>query len=82
MVQAVALIGFGEAGRSFVAGGLGATAAYDVDPAKRDGIGGHEVLRDALDGALALLSLVTADQALTAAQDAARLIDEAHFIST
>lgn len=71
----IVLIGFGEAGRSFVAGGMPATAAYDVDPNKRDGIAACTALGDALTGATVILSLVTADQALTAAQDAARLID-------
>lgn len=65
------LIGFGEAGRSFVAGGLDATAAYDTDPQKRDGIAAHDDLSSILKGASVVLSLVTADQALAAAREAA-----------
>lgn len=71
MAAKVVLIGFGEAGRSFAAGGLSAAAAYDIDPNKRDGIAaGHRSLR-VLDGAPVVLSLVTADQALLAAKAAA-----------
>jgi len=68
----IVLIGFGEAARSFVAGRLPATAAFDCDPHKRNGIASHEELIDAIAGARVVLSLVTADQALAAAQDAAR----------
>ena len=68
----VVLIGFGEAGRSFFAGGLSAVAAYDIDPDKRDGIAAGHDIADILYGATVVLSLVTADQALAAAQDAAR----------
>jgi 3-hydroxyisobutyrate dehydrogenase-like beta-hydroxyacid dehydrogenase len=71
MVARVVLIGFGEAGRSFVAGGLGAAAAYDIDPSKRDSLAAHDTMADVLSGADAVLSLVTADQALIAAADAA-----------
>ena len=67
----LSLIGFGEAARTFVADGLGAVAAYDVDPAKRDGLAAHSALGDVLDGSTAVLSLVTADQALIAAKQAA-----------
>jgi len=66
------IIGFGEAARGFVAGGLPATTAYDNDPLKRDGIAGHEQLGDAIAGTSVVFSLVTANQALAAAQDAAR----------
>ena len=74
MVQRITLIGFGEAGRSFVAGGLGATVAYDIDPLKRDGIAAAANSQSALDGATVVLSLVTADQVIAAAQDAAQHI--------
>ena len=74
MVQRITLIGFGEAGRSFVADGLGATAAYDIDPLKRDGIAAAANSQSALDGATVVLSLVTADQVIAAAQDAAQHI--------
>lgn len=79
MVTKVVLIGFGEAGRSFVANGLGATAAYDIDPLKRDGIAVHKILRDVLDGGLVILSLVTADQALAAAQESAQHLTAGAF---
>ncbi|UVO53400.1 NAD(P)-dependent oxidoreductase [Sphingomonas sp. SUN039] len=74
MTFTVSLIGFGEAARTFVAGGLGATAAYDIDPAKREGIAARVTLADALAGATAVLSLVTADQALAAAKAAAPIM--------
>jgi 3-hydroxyisobutyrate dehydrogenase-like beta-hydroxyacid dehydrogenase len=67
----LSLVGFGEAARTFVADGLGAVAAYDIDPAKRDGLAAHSALGDVLDGSTAVLSLVTADQALIAAKQAA-----------
>lgn len=82
----VALIGFGEAGMAF-AGALRAdAAAYDIktdDPAEaaakradyaRFGIAGTGTLAEALAGAELILSLVTADQALVAAAEAAPLI--------
>ncbi len=71
MVAKVVLIGFGEAGRGFVAGGLRAAAAYDIDPAKRDGLAADADLVSVLEGAGAVLSLVTADQAPVAAAGAA-----------
>ncbi|WP_423603511.1 DUF1932 domain-containing protein [Sphingomonas sp. MS122] len=79
----VAFIGFGEAGRAFARAG---DAAFDLktgDPADRaakladydvGGVHGCETAREALDGAAAVLSLVTADQALVAAQDNAALL--------
>ncbi|MFZ4747012.1 MAG: DUF1932 domain-containing protein [Sphingomonas sp.] len=79
MASKVVLIGYGEAGRSFVAGGLGAMAAYDSDPAKRDGIAAEDDMVGVLNGADAVLSLVTADQALAAAQSAAPLLDADTF---
>jgi 3-hydroxyisobutyrate dehydrogenase-like beta-hydroxyacid dehydrogenase len=70
--QELVLIGFGEAARSFVAGGLDAIAAYDIDPDKRDGIAATNDIIDILHGGRVVLSLVTADQALAAAQNAAQ----------
>jgi 3-hydroxyisobutyrate dehydrogenase-like beta-hydroxyacid dehydrogenase len=61
----VTLIGFGEAGQAFAAGAD--LYAYDIDPIKTK----VATLADALDGAEIILSLVTADQSLMAAQDAA-----------
>jgi len=82
----VALIGFGEAGMAF-AGALRAdAAAYDIktdDPEMADvkradyarfGIDGAGTLAEALAGAWLILSLVTADQALAAAEAAAKSI--------
>ena len=82
----VALIGFGEAGMAF-AGALRAdAAAYDIktdDPAEaaakradyaRFGVSGTGTLAEALAGAQLILSLVTADQALIVAAEAAPLL--------
>ena len=82
------LIGFGEAGRTFAAaGGWGVQArVYDIktdSPATamdmraayaRHGVTGCGSAADALAGAQLVLSLVTADQATPAAQEAARHI--------
>lgn len=72
----VALIGFGEAGSTFaLAGGWSDRArAFDTAPMRAGAIGQAGVLvadtsRSALDEAPLVLSLVTADQALKAAQD-------------
>jgi len=70
MAAKVVLIGFGEAGRTFAAGGLGAAAAYDIDPNKRDGLAADADLAGILRDADAVLSLVTADQALVAVDNA------------
>lgn len=91
MESKVALIGFGEAASAF-ADGLAATlAAYDRktdDAATRDAkladyarfpVRGCESPRDALEGAEAVLSLVTADQALTAARAAEGLAEGAFW---
>ena len=67
----LSLIGFGEAARTFVADGLGAIAAHDINPAKRYGLAAHSALGHVLDGSTAVLSLVTTDQALIAAKQAA-----------
>jgi 3-hydroxyisobutyrate dehydrogenase-like beta-hydroxyacid dehydrogenase len=73
-MERIAIIGYGEAGRAFVGGGLGASAAYDCDPAKRNGIAAHDRPKDALHGATLVLSLVTADRVLGAAKTYAPLI--------
>ena len=82
----VALIGFGEAGMAFAGAWRVTARAYDIktdDPAlaaakradyARTGIVGTDTLADALDGATLIMSLVTADQALIAAQAAAKSI--------
>lgn len=82
MTDSVAIIGFGEAGRSFAQHGLAAACmltAYDIktdDPATRAakmaefmacGVTGHADAAAALARAPIILSLVTADQALAAA---------------
>ena len=81
MTLFVALIGFGEAGSTFArAGNWGAQAsAYDIDQARQTamavaGVPIAVTLAEALDGALVVLSLVTADQALKAA-----LVGAAHL---
>jgi 3-hydroxyisobutyrate dehydrogenase-like beta-hydroxyacid dehydrogenase len=62
----VAVIGFGEAGQAFAADKP--WRAYDIDPAKTR----TASLSEVLEGAATVLCLVTADQALVAAQEAAR----------
>ena len=71
MAASLSLIGFGEAARTFVAGGMAAVAAYDSEPAQRTGIAAHADVAAVLYGAGLVLSLVTADQALAAAENAA-----------
>ncbi|MBT2186995.1 NAD(P)-dependent oxidoreductase [Sphingobium nicotianae] len=85
MSQRIALIGFGEAGRTFAtaAGWRQSVRVFDaktLNDATADemraayaaaGVTGCETLGDALDGAQIVLSLVTADQTPIAAQAAA-----------
>lgn len=91
MKQRLALIGFGEAAQAFVPGLFPALIAYDrqTDAAHtrdgkladyaRFGVDGCTVAGDALAGAFAALSLVTADQALAAAKSADRLAIDAFW---
>ena len=72
--MAIVLIGYGEAARAFVGGGLAADAAYDADLAKRDGIAAHDNLASAMAKADIILSLVSADQVMIAAGNAAQHI--------
>jgi 3-hydroxyisobutyrate dehydrogenase-like beta-hydroxyacid dehydrogenase len=88
MVQALTLIGYGEAGRTFAraAGWESQARVFDVwtdDPQMRgemlekyacDGVTACENLKDALAGSAAIFSLVTADQAFLAAENAAQHI--------
>ncbi|MEG3179640.1 NAD(P)-dependent oxidoreductase [Sphingomonas sp. LT1P40] len=76
-------IGFGEAGNAFARPGVRAFDRDTTIPAARPakladyeaaGVRGCETAREALDGADAVLSLVTADQALIAARDYAPLL--------
>jgi 3-hydroxyisobutyrate dehydrogenase-like beta-hydroxyacid dehydrogenase len=78
MAYRVALIGFGEAAQAFAAAAdwRGAASAFDIrtDAAKQadyaaHGVTGCEHAREALAGAPAALSLVTADAALAAARN-------------
>jgi 3-hydroxyisobutyrate dehydrogenase-like beta-hydroxyacid dehydrogenase len=85
MAQNVTLIGYGEAGRTFAraAGWEAQAQVFDIKTSEAqtreqmladfetDGVSGFENLVAALDGSSAILSLVTADQALTAAKNAA-----------
>jgi 3-hydroxyisobutyrate dehydrogenase-like beta-hydroxyacid dehydrogenase len=71
----VALIGFGEAGSTFAraAGWEDGATAFDIDPARRAamdecGVPAASGVQEALNGAEAVLSLVTAGQAVPAAQ--------------
>ena len=78
MTQTIALIGYGEAGSAFALGARwGARVrVFDVKPDMASdyaqaGVMGCESLAEALSGVEVVLSLVTADQALIAAQNAA-----------
>lgn len=77
----IALIGFGEAGSTFAkaAGWESAALAFDLLPARRKvmeeaGVVACATAEDALSDADIVLSLVTADSALPAAQDFADLL--------
>ncbi|MBL0923344.1 MAG: NAD(P)-dependent oxidoreductase [Sphingomonadaceae bacterium] len=61
----LAFVGFGEAGRAFAP--ASSVPAFDIDPARST----TATLAEALKGATAILSVVTADQAPDAAQEAA-----------
>lgn len=81
MEQPIALIGFGEAGATFAQAGewRGRARGFDLLEARRTamaemGVAACDIAADAVSGASMVLSLVTADQALTAAQEAARHI--------
>ena len=91
MVQvpdAIAVIGFGEAGRSFASAGNWAARAQVFDRRTEDffsrhdkkadyreaGVKGCETCAEAIAGAAAVISLVTADRALAAAIEAAQSI--------
>lgn len=71
------LIGYGEAGRSFAQGGgwRGGARVFDIKPMAQacadDGVTSCASLAEALAGTTCALSLVTADQALIAAAQAA-----------
>ena len=76
MIDTVALIGFGEAGQTFALPGV---RAYDLKTDKAQAYADRQVrgvgsVSDALTGATAVLSLVTADQALAVARDCASLL--------
>ncbi|MDP3675784.1 MAG: DUF1932 domain-containing protein [Novosphingobium sp.] len=72
MAPTLTLIGFGEAGSAFAraAGWEGAVRTWDVLPERRSAASAAE----ALAGSPLVLSLVTADQALAAAQEYARFL--------
>ena len=76
----VALIGYGEAGRTFAsaAGWEHAARAFDIAPLNEamaaDGVTACASMAEALGNAAVVLSLVTADAALTVAQEAAPLL--------
>ncbi len=88
-LHSAALIGFGEAGRSFASakGWTARTRAYDrlTDQATTRatkqsdydvaGVSGCDTAAEALRGADVVLSLVTADQALAVARDAAQWVE-------
>jgi 3-hydroxyisobutyrate dehydrogenase-like beta-hydroxyacid dehydrogenase len=78
MAQMVTLVGFGEAGSTFARAARWGDNARGFDIRTVDfasaGVRGCGSLAEALDGAGAVISVVTADSALAAAQDAAALI--------
>lgn len=81
MESVIALIGFGEAGSTFAkaAGWESAAMAFDINPARRAvmeeaGVVACATAECALSDADVVLSLVTADSALPAAQDYAALL--------
>ena len=90
MTSTLSLIGFGEAGSTFARAGDWSARAYDV---KTDGAARAEILArydeagviaaettvEALKGADAVFSVVTADQALAAAQAAAEAFAQDAF---
>lgn len=90
MSQRIALIGFGEAGRTFAGAAdwcesvrvfdiktlSNATAGAMRDAYAAAGVAGCETLAQALDGAEIVLSLVTADQTPIAAQAAAKSLPD------
>ncbi|TXC64863.1 NAD(P)-dependent oxidoreductase [Sphingosinicella ginsenosidimutans] len=91
MDRTIALIGFGEAASAFARGAGWRARAHDIktdDPAERAakeadyaeaGIEGAASARSALAGAKIAVSLVTADQALAAAQDDAAFLAAGAF---
>jgi 3-hydroxyisobutyrate dehydrogenase-like beta-hydroxyacid dehydrogenase len=78
MTRMLTLIGFGEAGSTFAraAGWGGDARAFDIRPVDfaAAAVRGCGTLAEALLAAPAIISLVTADNALAVAQDAAKLI--------
>lgn len=72
----IALIGFGEAGEAFASAGRWHAQVFDVLAVRRAAAGalGRDTVAAALGGAPLVLSLVTADQALTAAEACAPLL--------
>lgn len=81
MGKRIGLIGFGEAGYTFAQGSgwRERACAFDIDPARRTqmaeaGVNTAAQVDEALDGASIVLSLVTADSALAAAEACAPLL--------
>lgn len=90
MLSNLSLIGFGEAGSTFARAGDWPAYVYDVQtdgPARAEmlaryeaaGVKGAETAKDAVSGADAIFSVVTADQALLAARNAAEAIAKDAF---
>jgi 3-hydroxyisobutyrate dehydrogenase-like beta-hydroxyacid dehydrogenase len=80
-MKLLSIIGFGEAGQSFAhaSGWQGGAHVYDVKTNlsaiyAKNSVVGYDNAADALNGSLLILSLVTANQALIAAEDAAKHI--------
>jgi 3-hydroxyisobutyrate dehydrogenase-like beta-hydroxyacid dehydrogenase len=80
-MKRISIIGFGEAGQSFAqaAGWQNGVRVYDVKKNLAEAYSASSVVGcdnsfDALDGAQLILSLVTADQSMNAAQDTAKHI--------
>ena len=85
MTRTLSIIGYGEAGRTFAcAAGWEADARiFDLKPLEavyeQDGVSGCASCEAAIAGSPAIISVVTADQALAVAQDAARNIAPSAF---
>lgn len=83
MTRTLTLIGFGEAGSTFAraAGWEGDARAFDIRPVHVEAAGtrGCASLVEAMAGSPAVLSLVTAENALAVAQEAAELIAPGAF---
>jgi 3-hydroxyisobutyrate dehydrogenase-like beta-hydroxyacid dehydrogenase len=78
-MERIAIIGHGEAARTFIAAGLPVAAAYDIDAARRTGRAAFDDAGAVLAGATLVLSLVTAGAALDATRTCAPLLGKGAY---